>query len=76
MKTNLGPTEPVSGLAALIKTTFALKNRLVPLNLNYEKTDPEIALEAWHLKVPTVSVLRGVGQVAACFSQQLWIRRN
>jgi acyl transferase domain-containing protein len=56
VKTNLGHIGPVSGLAALIKTTFALKNRLIPPSLNYEKTNPEIDLEAWHLKVPTISV--------------------
>jgi acyl transferase domain-containing protein len=53
VKTNLGHTEPVSGLAALIKTTFALKHKVIPPNLNYEKTNPEIHLKAWHLQVPT-----------------------
>ncbi|KAJ4296095.1 hypothetical protein N0V88_004797 [Collariella sp. IMI 366227] len=53
VKTNLGHTEPVSGLAALIKTTFALKHKLIPPNLNYKTTNPEIRLNDWHLRVPT-----------------------
>ena len=50
VKTNVGHTEPVSGLAAIIKTVFALKNEIIPPNLNYEKTNPKIHLEQWHLK--------------------------
>ena len=53
VKTNLGHTEPVSGLAALIKTSFALKHRVIPQNLNYLTTNPEIHMDEWHLKVPT-----------------------
>ncbi|KAK7959439.1 Compactin diketide synthase [Apiospora aurea] len=53
VKTNVGHTEPVSGLAAIIKTTFALKNRVIPPNLNFEKANPEIDLQGWHLRVPT-----------------------
>jgi acyl transferase domain-containing protein len=32
-----GHTEPVSGLAAVIKTAFALQHACIPPNLNYEK---------------------------------------
>lgn len=56
IKTNVGHTEPVSGLAAIIKTTFALKNRLIPPNLNFEIRNPQIDLQGWHLKVPTTPV--------------------
>jgi len=56
IKTNVGHTEPVSGLAAIIKTTFALKNRLIPPNLNFEIPNPQIDLQGWHLKVPTTPV--------------------
>lgn len=51
VKTNVGHTEPVSGLAAIIKTAFILKNGVIPPNLNYEKTNPKIPLEKWHLQV-------------------------
>lgn len=53
VKTNVGHTEPVSGLAAVIKTTFALKNKVIPPNLNYKTGNPEIPLGEWHLQVPT-----------------------
>ena len=38
------------------KTTFALKNRLIPPNLNFEIPNPQINLQGWHLKVPTTPV--------------------
>ncbi|KAI1756773.1 type I polyketide synthase [Xylaria castorea] len=53
IKTNIGHTEPVSGLAAIIKTVFALKNAQIPPNMNYDKPNPEIPVDEWHLKVPT-----------------------
>ena len=56
IKTNVGHTEPVSGLAAVIKAAFALKNRLIPPNLNFETPNPQIDLQGWHLKVPTAPV--------------------
>ena len=52
IKTNIGHTEPVSGLAAIIKTAFALKNAQIPPNMNYEKPNPEIPVDEWHLRVP------------------------
>jgi acyl transferase domain-containing protein len=56
VKTNVGHTEAVSGLAAVIKTSFALKHRLIPPNLNYETTNPKIPLEEWRLTVPTTAI--------------------
>ncbi|KAI3320950.1 type I polyketide synthase [Xylariaceae sp. AK1471] len=52
VKTNIGHTEPVSGLAAIIKTAFALKNAQIPPNMNYDKPNPEIHVDEWHLRVP------------------------
>jgi acyl transferase domain-containing protein len=51
IKANIGHTEPVSGLAAIIKTIFAFRNGVIPPNVNYEKTNPKIPLEKWHLQV-------------------------
>jgi acyl transferase domain-containing protein len=51
VKTNIGHTEPVSGLASVIKTTFALRHGLIPPNLNYERTNPKIKLKEWNLMV-------------------------
>ncbi|KAL2167896.1 hypothetical protein VTG60DRAFT_683 [Thermothelomyces hinnuleus] len=53
VKTNIGHTEAVSGLASIIKTVFVLKHRQIPPNLNYEKPNPKIKLDEWHLQVPT-----------------------
>lgn len=51
VKTNIGHTEAVSGLAAIIKTAFALKHGQIAPNLNYEETNPKISLDEWHLQV-------------------------
>ncbi|EHK97214.1 putative Phthiocerol synthesis polyketide synthase type I PpsA [Glarea lozoyensis 74030] len=53
VKTNVGHAEPVSGLAAIIKTCFALREGLIPRNLNYEVPHKNIPLKDWHLQVPT-----------------------
>ncbi|KAK3328388.1 hypothetical protein B0T19DRAFT_475997 [Cercophora scortea] len=53
VKTNIGHTEPVSGLAAIIKTAYAMKNRQVAANLNYTVGNPKIKLDDWRLRVPT-----------------------
>lgn len=52
VKTIIGHTEAASGLAAVIKTIFALKRGLIPPNLNYEKPNPNIPMSNWHLAVP------------------------
>ena len=51
VKTNIGHTEPVSGLAAVIKTTFALKHGQIAPNLNYKQTNSKISLDEWNLRV-------------------------
>ncbi|KAJ4422355.1 Type I Iterative PKS [Gnomoniopsis sp. IMI 355080] len=55
VKPNIGHTEPVSGLAAVIKTIFALREGVIPPNANYENTNPNIPLKDWRLKVPRIS---------------------
>ena len=52
-KPNIGHTEPVSGLAAIVKAAHVLQNSLIPPNTNYEKTNPKIPMEEWNLKVRT-----------------------
>jgi acyl transferase domain-containing protein len=51
VKTIVGHTEPVSGLAAFIKTVLAIKHRQIPPNRNYEVTNPNIKLDKWCLQV-------------------------
>lgn len=53
IKTNVGHTEAASGLAGIIKAIFAMNNRIIPPNLNYQYPNPKISLEEWNLAVPT-----------------------
>jgi len=76
VKTNVGHTEPVSGIAAIIKTTFALKNRMIPPNLNFETPNPEIDLQGWAPEGADGPNPMAQGQVAASLDQQLWVWRH
>lgn len=51
VKTNIGHTEPVSGLAAVIKAAMAMKHRQIAPNQNYSSPNPKIKLDEWRLKV-------------------------
>jgi acyl transferase domain-containing protein len=53
VKTNVGHTEPVSGIAAVIKTVFSLKNAKIAPNLNYINNNPKIPIQEWNVAVPT-----------------------
>lgn len=51
VKTNIGHTESVSGLAAVVKAVMMLENGLIPPNCNYKTPNPKIPLKDWNLKV-------------------------
>ncbi|WP_171076222.1 type I polyketide synthase [Streptomyces sp. YIM 121038] len=54
LKTNIGHSEPTSGIAGLIKAVWALREGLVPANLNFQAWNPAIPLDAHsRLFVPT-----------------------
>lgn len=53
-KPNIGHTEPVSGLASVVKTAYVLRNGLIPPNTNYATTNPKIPLESWKLQVRAI----------------------
>lgn len=57
VKTNIGHTEAVSGLAAIIKTIWVLKMRQIPPNLNYKTPNADIPLQEWNLKVEISNLL-------------------
>jgi acyl transferase domain-containing protein/acyl carrier protein len=42
VKTNIGHLNTAAGVAGLIKTTLALRNRLLPPSLNFEQPNPQI----------------------------------
>ncbi|MEU7046504.1 acyltransferase domain-containing protein [Streptomyces varsoviensis] len=45
IKTNLGHSEPTSGLAGLIKAVWAVREGVVPANLNFRDWNPAIAVD-------------------------------
>lgn len=53
VKTNIGHTEAVSGLAGLIKVVLALERGQIPPSINFEMPNPKLNLEEWGLKVQT-----------------------
>ncbi|MEH2349574.1 MAG: SDR family oxidoreductase [Nostoc sp.] len=42
VKTNIGHLDEAAGIAGLIKTVFALKNKQIPPSLNFEEPNPQI----------------------------------
>ncbi|TXN41525.1 SDR family NAD(P)-dependent oxidoreductase [Methylobacterium sp. WL7] len=51
IKTNIGHTEPVSGLAGLMKATLALEHNLVPPSLHAAELNPDIPFDELNLRV-------------------------
>ncbi len=51
IKTNIGHTEPVSGLAGLMKATLALEHDLVPPSLHAAELNPDIPFDDLNLRV-------------------------
>ena len=51
VKTNVGHTEAVSGLASVIKMVMALEHQQIPPSLNFEKPNPDIDFQALCLQV-------------------------
>ena len=60
VKGNIGHLEAASGLAAIVKTIFAMEEGVIPPNINFEKPNKDIPLKDWKLKVrldPSVGLL-------------------
>ncbi|KAI5861997.1 polyketide synthase-like protein [Durotheca rogersii] len=56
IKTVIGHSESVAGLAGLIKTSLALQNAIVPPNLLFREINPKVAPFYGNLRVPTSAV--------------------
>ena len=54
LKANIGHTESAAGLTGLIKAVLMLEHNMVPPQINFEKPNPEIDLDALHLRIPTL----------------------
>ncbi|KAL2843399.1 hypothetical protein BJX68DRAFT_278030 [Aspergillus pseudodeflectus] len=52
IKGNIGHTESAAGLAGLIKSVLMLEHGLIPPQVNYQKTNPDIPLDEWNLRIP------------------------
>lgn len=53
IKTVIGHSESVSGLAGLIKTSLALQNSVVPPNLLFNQVNPKVEQYCGNLRIPT-----------------------
>ncbi|CAG2015657.1 unnamed protein product [Fusarium graminearum] len=53
LKANIGHTESAAGLTGLVKAVLMLENNMIPPQVNYEKPNPEIDLDALNLRIPT-----------------------
>jgi acyl transferase domain-containing protein len=56
VKTNIGHTEAVSGLAGLIKTALALQHKTIPASLHFHNANPDIPWQDLPLEVITRTV--------------------
>ena len=53
IKSNIGHTEAVAGIAGLTKLALCIKNKQIPQNLHFNTPNPKIKFDEWKLKVPT-----------------------
>jgi acyl transferase domain-containing protein len=53
VKTNIGHLEGCAGLAGLIKTVLVLENGAIPPLAGFEKANPRLKLDEWHVALPT-----------------------
>ncbi|MDA9818209.1 SDR family NAD(P)-dependent oxidoreductase [Flavobacteriaceae bacterium] len=53
VKSNIGHTEAVAGIAGLIKLALSIRHQQIPQNLHFKNPNPAIKFDEWKLKVPT-----------------------
>lgn len=53
VETTIGRSGPVTGLAAIIKLAYSMRNRQVAASIDYTGPTPGKGLQGWHPKVPT-----------------------
>lgn len=51
IKGNIGHTESAAGLAGVVKSVLMLERQAIPPQVNYEKPNAKIPIDAWNLKV-------------------------
>ncbi|MFI8895592.1 SDR family NAD(P)-dependent oxidoreductase [Streptomyces paradoxus] len=71
VKTNIGHTEPVSGVAGLLKAIASLRHGMIPASLHFDDWNPQIDPSGTRLFVPTDTTdwpVRGGARLAAVSS--------
>jgi acyl transferase domain-containing protein len=56
IKSNVGHLEGASGLAGLVKAVLALEKGTIPPNALFEKINPALEAERYHIRIPTESI--------------------
>ncbi|KAI1127899.1 hypothetical protein F5Y10DRAFT_242011 [Nemania abortiva] len=56
IKSNIGHLEATSGLAGVVKAIMALEKGVIPPNALFEKINPTIDTEFYHIEVPTTAI--------------------
>jgi amino acid adenylation domain-containing protein/thioester reductase-like protein len=51
VKSNIGHLEAAAGIAGIIKTALAIKNRQIPSSLHFERLNPKITLSGTKIKI-------------------------
>lgn len=53
IKSNIGHTEPASGVLGLMKAVLALEHNYVPASLHFERSSPDVDFDALNVRVAT-----------------------
>ncbi|KAI9162667.1 BcPKS11, polyketide synthase [Paramyrothecium foliicola] len=64
LKANIGHTESAAGLTGLIKAVLMLEHNMIPPQVNFEKPNPEIDLDALNLRIPTTLESRPLKRIS------------
>ena len=72
VKTNIGHLEAASGLAAMVKTIFALEEGVIAPNINFEEPNKDIPLKQWKLKVNQVQATNLSLELKGARFQRRW----
>ncbi|KAI0550654.1 hypothetical protein F4679DRAFT_594564 [Xylaria curta] len=66
VKTQIGHTEGVAGIAGVLKCVLALERGLIPPHLNFAKANPRLRLNSWNIVLPSTPVPWPETEVRRC----------